>query len=140
MIRLKTKMVFFDSKKVKSSVDKTTRAVLSRFGAFVRRTARGSIRSRKRPSRPGRPPSNRTGLLKRFIFFGYETDSKSVVIGPAKLNRSSNAPQVLEHGGKTKVTAGKETKRVKIAARPFMAPAFDKEKDKLPQMWKDSVK
>jgi hypothetical protein len=28
---------------------------------------------------------------------------------------------------------------MKIKARPFMGPAMEKEKPKLPQMWRDSV-
>lgn len=127
---------FFDSQKVLASVDKATGAVLSRFGAFVRRTARSSIRKRRRESVPGQPPSNRTGLLKKFIFFGYERDSRSVVIGPAKLNQKTRAPSVLEYGGKTKV----KDKNVRIAARPYMGPAFEKEKPKLPNLWKNSIR
>lgn len=135
---LKITHLFFDSRKVTSSVDKGTRKVLSRFGAFVRRTARQSIRKRKKPSPAGQPPSSHTGHLKKFIFFGYEPQKKSVVIGPEVLTDGSKgqAPSVLEYGGK--ITFNK--KRVSISARPFMGPAFEKEKPILPSMWKDSVK
>ena len=81
-----TKTLFFDSPKVLSAVDKATRQVLSKFGAFVRRSAKSSIRKRKRISSPGQPPSSHSGFLKKFIWFGYEPGSKSVVIGPAALN------------------------------------------------------
>ena len=81
MIRFEVKQLFFDSPKVVRAVDRTTRRVLSKFGAFVRRTARSSIRKRKRTSEPGSPPSSHTGLLKRFIFFGYDAQKRSVVIG-----------------------------------------------------------
>jgi len=72
MIRFEIKQLFFDSPKVVRAVDRTTRRVLSKFGAFVRRTARSSIRKRKRISEPGSPPSSHSGLLKKFIFFGYD--------------------------------------------------------------------
>ena len=135
---------FFNHKKVIAATDKATRSVLSRFGAFVRRTARSSIRRRKKAAPPGRPPSSHTGLLKKFIFFGYDASRKSVVIGPAKLSgKSSGIPRTLEMGGSsvTEITKkGKpRQKKIAIAARPFMGPAFEKEKPKLPAMWRDSI-
>jgi hypothetical protein len=80
MIGFKITKLFFDKKAVRDKVDAGTRRVLSKFGAFVRRTARGSIRKRKKPSPPGQPPSSHVGLLKKFIFFGYEPAKRSVVI------------------------------------------------------------
>jgi len=143
------KDVFFDSAKVLSAVDRATRRVLSRFGAFVRKTARDSIRPGKRPSRPGQPPKDRTGTLKRFIWFGYDPAAKTVVIGPAYLRRQSVggdvAPGTLEHGARVlrRVPRGKRSQKVVSAnyqARPYMAPALAKELPKLPAMWQDSVK
>jgi phage gpG-like protein len=138
MAGFKLKYLFFDSPKVVRSVDKSTRKVLSRFGAFVRRTAKGSIRKRKKASAPGTPPSSHTGHLKRFIFFGYDPQRRSVVIGPTRLteNNRGDAPSILEYGGKTTV----KDKRVKVSARPFMGPAFEKEKQTLPALWQDSVR
>jgi len=136
------KSTFFDQPKVMNAVDKDTRRVLSRFGAFVRTESRHSIRKRKRTSKPGEPPSSHTGLLRRLIFFGYERLTRSVVIGPVKLNsKDTGAPQVLEHGGTTKVELGprKATQRVKVRARPYMGPAFSKVEPRLPEMWRDSV-
>jgi len=130
--------LFFDKKAVTSKTDRATRKVLSRFGAFVRRTARQSIRKRKKPAPPGSPPSSQIGLLKKFIFFGYEPQKRSVVIGPVQLTQKGRgeAPRLLEHGGAGKV--GK--KRVRYRPRPFMGPAFEKEQPKLPAMWRDSIK
>jgi len=82
MIGMVTKQMFFDRDKVRKRTDAGTRRVLSRFGAYVRTTAKHSIRKRKRISEPGEPPSSHTGLLRRFIFFGYDRDRRSVVIGP----------------------------------------------------------
>ena len=140
------KGLFFDSKKVLDATTRAERRVLSRFGAYVRRSARSSIRKRKRASEPGKPPSSHTGLLKRFLFFAYDPNRKSVVIGPARLNEKvGDAPHALEHGGRSRVTAGRRRRRratrtVTIAPRPFMGPAFEKEQPKLPAMWRDSVK
>ena len=113
MIKLQPGRFFFDSRHVMNRVDKATRSVLSKFGAYVRRTARRSIRKRKRRSRPGKPPSSHSGLLKRFIFFGYGTST---------------------------VEEDDEKKQVRIKARPFMGPAYEKELPGLPQMWRDSVR
>jgi hypothetical protein len=137
----KAKGMFFDRAKVTSAVDSATRKVLSRFGAYVRQTAKNSIRKRRKPAPPGSPPSSHTGLLRKFIFFGYDPAKQSVVIGPAALNaKNTGAPKTLEHGGATTIEVGKQKKRVTIQARPFMGPAYEKEKPKLPQMWQDSVK
>ena len=140
-----TRETFFDRKAVRSAVDRTARRVLSRFGAFVRRAARSSIRKRKRTSMPGEPPSSHTGLLRRFIFFGYDHQRRSVVIGPQRLNQKiGEAPAALEYGGTSTVVEGlrgkRRKRRVRIKARPYMGPAFEQEKPKLPAMWRDSIR
>jgi hypothetical protein len=142
LLNLKFHLQFFDSSEVKRRVDKTTRKVLSRFGAFVRRTSRQSIRKRKRPSQPGEPPSSHTGLLKRFIFFGYEPNDRNVVIGPIRLSKNGrgDAPSLLEYGGVGAAKRRGKSKRMKIRSRPFMRPAFDKEQSNLPKLWHDSIK
>ena len=141
------KGAFFDSKKVISKTDKATRRVLSRFGSFVRRTAKQSIRKRKEESKPGTPPHSHEGLLKRFIFFGFDFSKKSVVVGPALINIPDQRPKgldALEHGGKITRLRGRKGKRkrviLNIKARPFMGPALEKELPGLPKMWQDSIK
>jgi len=142
MIRFEITKLFFDKKAVRDKVDVGTLRVLSKFGAFVRRTARSSIRKRKKTSQPGSPPSSHIGLLKKFIFFGYDPRKDSVVIGPVRLtqNGRGEAPSLLEYGGTTKVTHRGKRKRAKVRPRPFMGPAFEKEQPKLPAMWKGSVR
>ena len=145
MTGLRFQRLFFDSKAITRRVDKATRKVLSRFGAFVRNTARKSIRRRKRSAEPGQPPSSHTGLLRRFIFFGYDPapGRQSVVIGPERLTRKGRgeAPLLLEAGGvrRMKGRRGRPV-RATYQPRPFMAPAFQKELPNLPPLWRDSVK
>jgi hypothetical protein len=91
---------FFDRKAVLDRVDRARVKSLSRFGAFVRTRARSLIRTRKRVSRPGEPPSSHTGVLKRFIYFVYDPVRKTVVVGPAKTN------QLFHRGGTPGVTGG----------------------------------
>lgn len=137
------KSLFFD-RAIVSAVDKATRSNLSKAGAFVRRTMKGLIRKGKKSSVPGKPPKSHTGLLKDFIYFVYEPRSRSVVVGPAKLNKPGLAPATLEHGGTTTIVKrvhGKRThKNVRIAARPYAKPALDKERPKFAQFWADTVK
>ena len=140
--------MFFDQLRVVSAADKATRRVLSRFGAYVRTSARSSIRRRKKASKPGGPPTNRTGFLKKFIFFGYDPSERNIVIGPMKLNGKSgdDIPSVLEYGGNTTAYFWDRSKqksvkkRIKVAARPFMAPALKKNLPQLPAMWKNSIR
>ena len=104
--------LFFNRTAVTGAVDRATRSVLGRFGAYVRRTAKGSIRKAKGPAKPGRPPHSHTGLLRNFIFFHYSPEIRSVVIGPALFARSSGAQQTLEHGGAVRVRNVRRRKRV----------------------------
>ena len=144
MIHFEFKQLFFDRQAVISKVDAASRKVLSKFGAFVRRSAKSSIRKRKKPSPPGSPPSSHTGLLKKFIFFGFDPSAGrgSVVIGPTRLTQRGRgeAPPLLEYGGTTTLTRRGKRKRTTYKARPFMGPAFEKEQPKLPAMWRDSVR
>ena len=142
MIHVEFKKMFFDRQAVISKVAPATRKVLSKFGAFVRRTAKGSIRNRRKPAPPGLPPSSHTGLLKKSIFFGYDPGQRSVVIGPTRLDRRGRgeAPSLLEYGGQTTLVRRGKRGRATYGARPYMGPAFEKEQPKLPAMWQDSVR
>lgn len=139
------KSSFFDRPKVMNAVDRGTRRVFSKFGAFVRTTARRSIkrppkRAANRTSLPGSAPYSHEGSLKRLIYFGFDPNRRSVVIGPVPF-REGEAPELLEEGG-TAVRRDRTGKRVtaRYKPRPFMGPAFANEQPKLPQMWRDSVK
>jgi len=138
--------LFFDKAAVLDAVDKAQRRVLSRFGAFVRRTAKTSIRKSKKVSEAGKPPRSHTGLLKQFIFFAYDPETGGVVIGPERLNaKIGSAPEVLEYGGTNVVATYRRRKvaqkrTIRVAARPFMNPALQKELPGLPAMWAGSVK
>ena len=144
MIDVRIKSMFFDRPKVIRAVDRAKRRALSRGGAFIRQTAKRSIRPRKRISRPGEPPSSHAGHLRRLIFFGYDRQRDSVVVGPIGFRRSK-APSVLEFGGRTVVESGrrrrrKEKRKVRIAPRPYMGPALEKERSNLPKVWRNSVR
>ena len=90
---------FFDRKAVIAQMDDVTRLALSKFGAWVMVRARHSIRQRNKISAPGKPPNSHTGLLRNNIVFSYDAATKSVVIGPTKLNKDEGIPRLLEDGG-----------------------------------------
>jgi hypothetical protein len=145
------KKSFFDPKKVTNATDRASRSVLSRFGAFVRRSAIFSMRSRKGSSKPGQPPYKHTGYLARFLYFAYEPKRNTVVIGPALLNQvqsKGTAPLALEEGGKsTKITRDYSGERmqfkreqVNIRKRPYMGPAYQANESKMDALWRNSVR
>ena len=135
------KRLFFDRQKVLSKVSRAERRVLSRFGAYVRQDAKQRIRRRNRPSQRDESPTNQTGLLKRHIYFVFDPDRHSVVIGPTRLSTGSDAPATLEYGGQAVVeTSDGQPVRVAIEERPYMGPAFRQELPKVPAMWRDSVR
>jgi hypothetical protein len=98
--------------RLRALADQGMRAILMRFGAFVRRRAQTSMRYRERASNPGEPPSAHTGLLRDFIRFSVEDVNRSVVIGAMKTNQvffdnsggtfrpvTGTGASVLEYGG-----------------------------------------
>ncbi len=146
MITMRIKYMFFDRHVVMAAVDNAKRKVLSKAGAFIRTAAKTSIRKRKGSAPPGAPPHSHEGSLRRLILFGYDKPNDSVVVGPVGFKKSE-APSVLEYGGETVVLrrvggrGGKLTsQKVKIAPRPYMAPALEKERPKLPLLWRNSVR
>jgi len=143
MFDMRIKELFFDRKAVIDAVDKAKRVVLSKGARFIRVAAKSSIRKRKRPSSPGQPPSSHTGLLRR-ILFGWDQSTKSVVVGPVRLNKPGMAPQALEHGGRSQLHRRRGTRivtvSVKVDARPYMGPALKRELPKLPKPWANSVR
>lgn len=134
------KDLFFDRQAVTNAADRAQRKVFAKFGAFVRQSAKTSIRKRKAVSQPGQPPSSHTGLLKRNIFFVYSPETRSVVIGPILLNRQTDAPRILEHGDAVVRRRRHRRVRVTYAARPFMGPAFEREQSQFPELWQNSVR
>lgn len=145
------KQFFFDRQIVIDAVGRATAKNLSQAGSFIRRSARSSLRRRKKVSPPGQPPSvhtqDRVATLKN-IWFVFDPARRSVVVGPLKLNGSrlegsnrQTVPSLHELGG-TAVVGGrrKRRRRAKYAPRPFMGPAMERELPKFAGLWANSVK
>jgi hypothetical protein len=102
---------FFDRPAVIRAVGRAKAAVLSKFGAYVRRSARSSIRPDGKKgivSGPGEPPRSHVGTLRKFLNFAWDPRSQSPVVGPEKTNQvffdgamrpvTGTVPGVPEHG------------------------------------------
>ena len=138
MVSTKLQSSFFDSRKVLRKTSTAERRVLSRFGAFVRRRARGSIRRRKKISAPGQTPSAHGKQIKQ-IFFAYNPANQNVVIGIEKRGKS-NAPAALEHGEPSTTRIRGRKVRIRVRRRPIMGPALEHEKPKLDPLWRNSIR
>jgi hypothetical protein len=143
---------FFDSEAVIKAMDAKSRKALGKIGAYVRRTAKSSLKYRDGPSTPGTPPhvhrgamvrhtkNKKTGAVKtrgvsplrELWFFGVDLNTMSVVVGPAIFRKVNTVPMSLERGGQIEITLrqrgphGKsirERRVVRIAARPTAEPA-----------------
>lgn len=152
------KVQFFDRPKVERAVNRAGKRNLSKWGGYTRRTARSSLKpppaklkklylkglSGQPVSDPGKPPYSHTGLIKDFLFYAWDGDSESVVVGPAALNgkKYQDALKVLEYGGTAQREYGpkREARRVTYRARPFMGPAAAETNKRLPEIWAGSVR
>lgn len=121
------KAKFFD-RELDAKLDAGTRQALSKFGAFVRTRSRSSIRKRKKASKPGQPPSSHVGTLKKLIFFVFDQQTQSVVIGPTLFSgtkfvgEKSGVPETLEHSGQVtirEVVPGLKKAKTKRQAKAY---------------------
>ena len=152
-VRYDIKQMFFDRAAVQSAMDTRARRALGKFGALVRKTAIASVkeaphgrhspagsapfshmaarrrainRKRKAEGRPKAKPGFK-GL--KHILYAYDPAKQSVIIGPASnRKRSITIPEILEDG------------KLNVSSHPFMGPAFERAKPRLPELWAGSVK
>lgn len=104
---------------------------LGHAGAAIRLTAKRSMRKRKGPAETGKPPHTHTRRLPRAIVYAVEKQRQQVTIGPA-YHLAGEVGAAHEHGGRFR---GQQYDR-----RPFMGPALEKVKDRLPRKWAGSVR
>jgi len=138
----------FDGGKVRRAAKRGSIESLGHAGAAIRLTARRRIKKAPRargrdekgrfvsaggtiPSPPGKPPHTRRGQLKRAIVYAVEKERQDVVVGPdyAVVGPSAMAH---EHGGRFR--------GARYEKRPFMGPALEKVRDRLPKKWAGSVR
>jgi hypothetical protein len=120
----------FDAKKVMRAAKKADITNLGHAGAAIRLAARHSIRRSPKPSQPGRPPHTRRGRLRNAIVYALSGDKQSVVVGPA-YGVVRDVGMAHEFGGRYRGDSFKP--------RPFMGPAINSIKDRLPRQWANSI-
>jgi len=140
---------FFDRPAVKNYLDRRSRHVLRRYGAFVRMTARRSMRKRKGPSLAGQPPHAHPGhggfslrdSRRGGIVYGLDSMRASTVVGPLAVAKAKGTtagetvPEVLEYGG---VVRRQKAELAHYPPRPFMRPAHAKALDKQAEWWREA--
>lgn len=152
------KSFFFDRQKVLDKLDAKTRRGLSRIGAFVRRRAKSSLRYAKQTAAPGKPPYVHKGgflkkrtskgvtttaaasFLRELVFFAYDPQTKSVVIGPTLGGPQTGAPHALEHGGQSRRKVGGKFRATRVRPHPFMRPALEAEAPTMAQTLKAAIR
>lgn len=107
------------------------KALADRVRAKVAKQATKKISSGG--SRPGQPPRVSPGSpLKSLVFFAYDQSAQSVVYGPlpfkpsntVSLHGAASVAELLDVGGvETIVNRTGDKTRIRIAARPYRAPA-----------------
>lgn len=145
-IRAKVKSSFFDREAIVRGMDAATRKAASQGGAFVRRTARSLIgppaKKRAAPRPAGKPPRGHTDRLRANIFFSWDSQTKSVVIGPVPFG-DGTAPGALERGGRSRMKVGRRHHRRTVTAtvkpHPYMGPALTENIPKLPDLWANTL-
>lgn len=88
------------------------------------------------------------GTLRRLVFLAWDGITGSMVIGPMTF-KEGDAPSLLEFGGSGFAPPRRDERglprrsrrrsQATHEARPFMGPAVEAERPKLPQVWRDSV-
>jgi phage gpG-like protein len=117
--------------KVKAKSQQGNFKSLGHAAASIRLIARRSIRRRQTAAMPGTPPNTRRGQLKRSIVYAVDKQRGIALIGP-DFDVVGVAGKAHEFGGRFR--------RERYPKRPFMGPALEKVKDRLPPLWANSVR
>ena len=135
MIVAKAKIkIKYDARKVVNAAKRGSITSLGHAAATIRLQARHSIKQKPKKSRVGSPPNTRKGRLRSAIKYAVSkspSDVVSAVIGPDAANAGTSG-KAHEFGG--------TYKRGRFDKRPFMLPALEKVKDRLPKHWANSIR
>jgi len=139
-VNIKQAKIIFREQEVLTPIERAKIRYVSQAGAFIRRDARSSMRRRKKPSPPGKPPRVVDGRLKKYLFFIVDRQEPvAVTVGPASFGPQYDAPRALEFGGvvtrKTFSRGRVRSMQVELEARPYMQPAYEKTENKLPDLF-----
>jgi len=129
MIRIKA-TTKDETRRVRRAANRGTFKSLNQAAATIRLIAKRSIRRRKSPGPAGQPPRTQTKRLPNSILYFVDRDKQSAIIGPSH-RLIGPAGAAHERGG---LFRGR-----RYPARPFMGPALEKAKPRIPRFWSGSV-
>ena len=103
MLEMNMKDCFFDRQAVKDAVGKANIDALGKAGATTRKIAMNSMRTvapGAKPSAPGQPPHALRShpWIKKNLWYAWDDQTQSVVVGPVGFPRSTMAQRNLEFG------------------------------------------
>jgi len=127
-ITVKTKS---ETKKVIKKAKDANIKSLSHAGGALRKIAMRSFQKKAGASPPGSPPHTHTKRLPKAILYAVDKRRQLVIVGPA-VHLAGQVGKAHEFGG---YYMGSYYPR-----RPFMRPALEKIRDKLPRFWLASVR
>jgi len=130
MIALTVRVVD-EFRRIETAAEAATRRYLFKAAGYLGTVARQSIRRSGRPAAPGRPPHTQTGRLKNAIRFYVDRARQLALIGPT-VDVVGIAGAEHEHGGRRRAED--------FPPRPFMGPALQKTRPKLPELYRQSFK
>ena len=130
MIDMRARTKFYRNRVLRKARTGSIRS-LGHAGAAIRLAARRSIRTRLGPSAPGAPVHSRRGQMRRAILYAVERRRQRVLIGPTYEIVGPSAA-AHEFGGRYR---GDD-----YPARPFMGPALEKIRPRLPKFWAASIR
>lgn len=146
-----SRLVAFIKRRAQTSMRKARQKKLSEMTLEERRRYRirqeiarregrsGRVAKPLAHSKPGEPPRWITKLLRTHLYSIWDKGTRSGLAGPALLRgkqTSPTVPELLEYGG----TVTRKGGRFRYEARPYMQPAYEKEKGKIPSLWRNSVR
>jgi len=124
----------FNAKRIAKAAERANITNLGHAAGAIRLVARHSIRKSPKKSRIGTPPNTRKGRLRSAIKYAVSKSSwggTSAVIGP-DVEVAGTSGEAHEFGGRYK--------KQHYQRRPFMGPALENVKHRLPRFWSGSVK
>lgn len=154
LISLKKIKINTDPNRVRRALKRAHFTSLGKAAGTIRRIAMNSIKQspKAEPGPEGGPPRTRLGQLKKSIRYVVDKERGSMVVGPGR-SAIALIGAIHEHGRTVKAkprVVGVYSGGVKVGQmtvdlfdkpypkRPFMRPAFEKVRDRLPEFWANS--
>lgn len=144
----------WNPERVQQAANRARRRILIQAAIRIRDRARDSMPDRPGNAPPGKPPYMRNPWLRRAVLFAWDRDTQTAVVGPTRgvgfgAVEEQNLMHALEFGGRYRIGARSRKRRkvrhdrpivVNIPAKPYMAPALERESRNLPSYWRNAIR